>query len=121
MRYLKGLGYIIIFIIGLTFILTIFSYFDILNIKIINYFLLLIPLISIFFGGIYIGKNSNKRGYISGLKISSLFTLLLLLISYLGLNEKLSFRIIIYYIILALTSVFGSIIGINKQDQKQKK
>lgn len=115
MKYLKGLLYIFMPMIILTLLLTILNYFDILSSKILNYILLLIPLVSIFIGGIYVGKRSSKKGYIEGLKISGMFILLILLLSYLGLDQKLELRNIIYYLMLTLTSVFGSIIGINKK------
>lgn len=61
MKYLKNLGYsmlyIIVSIIFLTFIITFFNYFNILSDKTIAFFKIIIPVISLFIGGFYIGKN----------------------------------------------------------------
>ena len=66
MNYLKNLGisflWIICTILVLTFIITFLNYFNIISDKIISIFKILIPIISLFIGGIQIGKRSKNKG-----------------------------------------------------------
>ena len=119
MKYLKVLGISIGYILGisfvLTFLITLFSYFNILGEKATNTLLLLSTIISIIIGGIIIGKNSNKKGFIEGLKLGLIITILFLLFGYLGIKYNYKLNDIIYYLILVTSSTLGSMIGINKK------
>ena len=68
MKYLKNLGMSFSYMIGtilvLTLIITIFSYFNIMNDKVTSIFKIIIPIISLFVGGFYIGKRSIKKGFL---------------------------------------------------------
>lgn len=119
MKYLKVLGISIGYILGisfvLTFLITLFSYFNILGEKATNTLLLLSTIISMIIGGIIIGKNSNKKGFIEGLKLGLIITILFLLFGYLGIKYNYKLNDIIYYLILVTSSTLGSMIGINKK------
>ena len=119
MKYLKVLGISIGYILGisfvLTFLITLFSYFNILGEKATNTLLLLSTIISMIIGGIIIGKNSNKKGFIEGLKLGLIITILFLLFGYLGIKYNYKLNDIIYYLILITSSTLGSMIGINKK------
>ena len=114
-KYLKSLMYIFISLIIFTLLITILNYFDILKPSIINILELLSIITSIFIGSFYLGKNSNNKGYIEGLKIGGIIVIILFMLSYVGFNNKLNISLLIYYIILLITSVLGSILGINKK------
>jgi len=118
MNYLKKLGisiiYILSFILILTFIFTLFNYIGILNNTAINIIKIIIPIISMFIGGFVQGKKTGKKGWLEGLKLSLIFLVILTLFNYLGLKSYLSFKVIIYYLILIISTMFGSIIGVNK-------
>ena len=83
MKYLKNLGlsfiYIISIILILTFITTIFSYFNILNDKITSIIKIIIPIVSMFIGGFWIGKKSIKKGFLEGLKLGAIFSCILVI------------------------------------------
>lgn len=119
MKYLKVLGISIGYILGisfvLTFLITLFSYFNILGEKATNTLLLLSTIISMIIGGIIIGKNSNKKGFIEGLKLGLIITILFLLFGYIGIKYNYKLNDIIYYLILVTSSTLGSMIGINKK------
>lgn len=121
MKYLKNLGmsflYIIGFILILTFITTLFSYFNIINDKVTSIIKIIIPVISMFIGGFYIGKRSLKKGFIEGLKLGSLFSIILIIFNYLALNNSFKFKYLLFYIILITSSILGSMIGINRKKQ----
>ncbi|MBR3229975.1 MAG: TIGR04086 family membrane protein [Bacilli bacterium] len=97
----------------LTIILTAFNYFNLLNYKIINTFKLIIPICSIFIGGYLIGKKSEKKGWLEGIKFSLIISILLFLITILLNKFKLEY--LLYLVIIAVSGTLGSIIGINKK------
>ncbi len=119
MNYIKNLSlsilYIILSILLLTFIMTIFSYFNIIGDKTISIFKIVIPVISLFIGGFLIGKKSLKSGWLEGLKLSLVFLIILLLFEYLALNQVADIKNLIFYLILSSSCMLGSMIGINKK------
>lgn len=118
MNYLKNLGisiiYILSFMFGLTFIFTLLNYIGLLNNTAINIIKIIIPIVSMFIGGFIIGKKTGKKGWLEGLKLSLIFLVILTLFNYLGLKSTLSLKVIIYYLILIISTMFGSIVGVNK-------
>ena len=98
----------------LTFIITLLNYIGLITglpLKIIK---IVIPIISYLIAGFIIGKNSDKKGWLSGIEISLIITAILFIINLLFKNEFTLFTIL-YYIALILISIFGSIIGINRK------
>ena len=82
MNYLKSFIWSLgIFLLSII-ILTIFNYFNILNGTILKVLELFIPLISIFIGSYKLGKTSNQKGYIEGLKYSGIWIIIFLLFMY---------------------------------------
>ena len=73
---------------------------------------MLLSILSFFIGGIYIGKKTNNKGYIAGLKLSLIMIILFLILSLIFNNLKVTR--IIYFIITTICITFGSMIGINK-------
>lgn len=124
MNYLKNLSislaFIIIFILGLTFIGTLFNYIGLFNKTFIKIIKIIIPIISMFIGGFIFGKKQGKNGWLEGLKLSLIFVIMLSLFNYLGLNSNLTIKLIIYYIILIISTILGSIIGVNKFKPNEK-
>ncbi len=124
MNYIKNVTFSILYIIGfilfLTFILTLFSYFNILSSKVVSIFKILIPVISLFIGGFYLGKRSNKKGWFEGLKLGLIFLILLVIFEFLALNINFEVKNILYYLIILASTSFGSIVGINKNIAQNK-
>ena len=112
-HYLKYFSILLISIIIPIFILTIFNYFEIINNT--NILKLIITLISIFINSFFLGKNSKSKGYIEGLKFGIIFIIFITLLNLILVNE-FSLKIIIYYILILITSMIGSTIGINKKN-----
>ena len=119
MKYLKKLGmsfiYIISIILILTFIVTLLSYFNLITDKIVSIFKIIIPIIALLIGGIYIGKNSSKKGFIEGLKLGCIFIIVLTIFNYLAFDYSFKFKYLLFYIILIISSILGSMIGINRK------
>ena len=115
MKYIKSILIIIIFLLIINILLTILSYFNLLNnnIKIISYF---IPFIV---SGLYIGKNSKTKVYFEGLKTSLIFILISLLLIILLPNASFSIKTLINYLLVTIVIIISSIIG--KKFIKKKK
>lgn len=113
MKYLKSFIWSLGILLSSIIILTILNYFNILNGTILKVLELLIPLISIFVGSYKLGKISNQKGYIEGLKYSSIWIIIFLLFNI--ITKNLSLIGILYLILMILIGVFASIFGINKR------
>lgn len=112
-NYLKSLGYTFGIIIISSLIITILNYFNILNglpLKIVE---LLIPIISIFIESYLIGKTSNKKGYIEGIKYGLICDIIFIIINL--LTKSINLSTIFYLVILLLVSALGGVLGINKK------
>ena len=122
MKYAKNLGFSLLFIIGslliLTLLLTFFNYFNLFSNGIVSTFKIIIPIISLFAGGFFIGKKSSKKGWLEGLKLSLIFTIILILFNLLGLGNKLELKNILYYLIIIISCMFGGMLGINKNNSE---
>lgn len=112
---LKPLLYIIGTILLLTFFTTILNYFNIINYKVVTILKIIIPILSLFVGGYLIGKKSYSKGWLAGLKLAVIFLLILCLFNFFGLDSKIQITDLIYYLILTISTMFGSMIGINRK------
>ena len=117
MKYLKKLVFSFIYITSsiliITFFITLLNYFNIISDKIISIFKILIPIISLFIGGFYIGKHSNIKGYLEGIKLGAIFSIFLLIFNFLAFSNPFKFKYLLFYLIIIISSILGSMIGIN--------
>ena len=118
MKYLKiltkNLLFTLIFFIIFSLLLTIFNYFNIINYQILNIGKIIIPILTLMFAGLLMGKKANKNGWLEGLKIS-LIIILILIITTVIMNE-FSYKKLTFFIILIISGIFGSILGINTKN-----
>ena len=114
-NYLIAIGYFLLVVAVFAIILTIFNYYDIVTNKLFKVIKVLIPSLALFIGGYKVGNNASKKGYIEGIKLSLIVIVLLFMFSYLGFNASFSISLILYYIILIISSMLGAMIGINKK------
>ena len=112
-KILKFTLWFFIMIITGTLFITLFNYFNLLNSKIISIMKFLIPNIAIFISSYKLGKTSIKQGYLEGLKLGSIIILIFILLTI--ILDSISLRSILYYLILLLFSIIGSMIGINRK------
>jgi len=120
MKYLKlilksilyGLGSIIL----LTFLFTMLNYFNIINNNILNIMKIIIPLFSLALSGFIIGKNSLKNGWLEGLKLGIIIIILIFIINLIFIHD-INSRNIVFYLLLLLSSILGSMFGINKKKE----
>ena len=92
----------------------IISIFNLFSIGINKLILIMISSIIMIISGFMIGKKSLKKGFISGLILGLMFIIILILMGFI-FKTKFDFGRFIYYIILIMSSMLGSIIGINKK------
>ena len=118
-KYLNSLIYILLGVLSFNLTLTILNYFNLIDYKTLSYLNLIAIIIPLFIGGIYLGKNSKKNGYLEGLKIGITSITIILFFNLVIFNTIFSKNSIIYYAIILVSSVLGSIIGINKKLSSQ--
>ena len=117
MNYTKkviiSLGYIVgPIIIGL-FILTILNYFDIISYNLFNIMKIILLCLSIILGGIKIGEKSKQKGWMEGIKLGLIISIILLIFNYLIFRVDFNFKQLFYFVIIFGSSILGSILGIN--------
>ena len=113
MNYLKSLLWCFGILIISSIIITIFNYFNVINWIVVKIIFLFIPIISIFIGSYRLGKLSNEKGYIEGIKYGLIWVILFVIICL--ICKVFDWTSIIYYFILLFISILGSILGINKK------
>lgn len=115
---LKNYGYSLLLVIGslltINLFTTLLSYFNLLSPKVISIMGFILFLVSVFVSSYILGTKSKQKGYLEGLKLGSIIVLLFIL--FVILLDKFYVKSLIYYAILILTSVLGSMIGINKKN-----
>lgn len=93
-------------------LLMVLNYTGILKFKMIIKFNFIIIAAITFIFGIFNGKKCPKKGYIEGLKQGGLIVLILTILNIIFIR-KFSLNILIYYLIIIISSIIGCIIGIN--------
>jgi len=115
-RYLKYILTTTLSILILLFLLTIIYYFNLIKPNTFNLLKLLIILLTILINSLLLGKESNKKGYLEGIKLGSLIVILIFILTI--IFSKFEFKNLIYYLLILITSTLGSMIGINKKKTK---
>lgn len=110
-------GYFLISFVGFIIIITTLYYFDIISSKTYNILEIIGTLISCLIAGIKIGKYSKQKGWLGGLKLGLLITLLCFLFTIFGSSMRVSMQSIIYFIVIIIITIFGSMMGINKKKE----
>lgn len=112
----KILNCLMVFFIGIivgTMLITIINYFNIFGVKIVRGLKFILPSVMMVVSSYRLGKMSNKKGYLEGLKLSGI--IVLIFFSLVLLLDKFSLKCLLYYGILTLMGVMGSMIGINRR------
>ena len=119
MNQYKNLGKsFLIYVLSLfliTFFLNLFYYLNLLSDFWLSILSLLFPLLTLFILSFLLGKKATKHGFLEGLKLGGSVLFFHFLLYVLGFNGTLSFKLLIYDFIFLLTSLLGSMIGINKK------
>ncbi len=114
-KYFISFLYILGLIFVLTLVLTVLNYFDVINGNVLNILKIVITILSTFVGGFLVGKNSNEKGYLEGIKLALIYVVFIFLLSILGFSDKITLNTFLYYAIIILSTMLGGMFGINKK------
>ena len=109
----KSLGFSIIILLGLTLIITVLNYIGIIGTTIVNAFSYITPFIALFIGGLLLGKESNSKGWLEGIKYGLICIVIFFIFNFLAFNQMFNTSAIILYIITLIASILGGMIEIN--------
>jgi putative membrane protein (TIGR04086 family) len=118
MKYIKSLGIFFISFLLLNIIISILSYFELLNINLIKVLKILITIISLTLSGLYLGLKSNKKGYLEGLKLGGIIVIIFILITIIPKGITFNIFTWFYYLIIISIEILSSTIGINIKKDK---
>lgn len=120
MNLIKKYGLTLIVMIGIILFFSFFAvtlnYTNIISRSTLAIFKIMIVVTSFFIGGFIMGKRSNKKGWLTGVKIGSMLTIIFIIFNLLFFHS-FQLKYLLYYLILISSSILGSIIGINKKEQ----
>ena len=108
--YIKNLLIPFILIIIGNLVITLLSYFNLINFGLVSIFQMILMSMVFLIGGYSMALKGPKKGYIDGLYFS-LITIVILFIFNLIFIHNLSFKNIYYYIILMVSSMIGGMIS----------
>ena len=115
---IKKMKIILVFVVITLGFLLILSLFNILNLLTSTPSAILSMLFGgfiLFIAGFINGKKRIKNGYVAGIITGLIFISILFLISIFIFRVPMNMAMFIYYIILFLSSIIGSMVGINKK------
>lgn len=92
-------------------------YFNITSDKLNNILLYVISMLGIFVGAVKMSKNLNYKGIVSGALYFLFWIIIMLFLSLVFFKVNLSFKNIIYYLVLLVFSLLGGILGKNMQEE----
>ena len=115
MKYLKSLGLFIGSFLTSNIIITLLSYFGLLNPTIIKILKIIVLISSCLISGIYLGLKANKKGYLEGLKLGGIIIVILTLLTVVLKPITFNKFTWLYYLIILGLEVGSSMIGINKK------
>ena len=112
-NYLKSISlFLIIFIIYLLLI-SLISYYEILNPKTISIINYIVILFIFFILGFKASNLEGRKGYLNGFLVSLVLITLFILITL--ITDKIDFSKLVYYLTLIASSVTGGIVGVGKK------
>jgi putative membrane protein (TIGR04086 family) len=118
-NYFKVLGKLLIYLLVGIFVITVLNYVNIINTTVFSYSKFIFALIIFFVGGLQIGKKSENNGWLQGIKFGIFLSIILWIFNYLGYDNSMNIKLGIYMLILIVTTMLGSMIGIsNKKETK---
>lgn len=100
-------------VISLLLITTLY-HFNLISSNIYQALKFVLLLANILISGIILGKKTTSKGYLEGIKLG-LFLIILFTLLTLLTGESLKLRILLYDMIILITSILGGMIGINKK------
>lgn len=114
-KVFKPIVFTILFILISLLIITLLNYFNILGYKLTIYLKFILGIIAFILGGFQIGIRSSKKGWLEGLRYSLIIIIPIIIISI--IIRSFEYKCLIFYSILIISSVIGSMFGITKNKE----
>ncbi len=92
-------------------------YFNIIGGNLFKWLNLISILLVIFANSLKLGARSSKNGYLEGFKFAMMIIFLLTVITFFIVQKDMETKMLLYDLIITFTSIFGSMIGINKMQK----
>lgn len=92
-------------------------YFNLIGDNLFKWINLISILFVIFISSIKVGVRSSQNAYLEGFKFGMMIVLLLTLITFFIIQADMETKMLLYDLIITFTSIFGSMIGINKMQK----
>ncbi len=87
----------------------------------VGYIILFISFFSLFIGGFISGGKGKRAGWMLGGGTGLIYTLIIFLYQYLGLDSLFTTKQLIYYVSYILTAMMGGILGVNMTSKNEHK
>ncbi|MFV8826860.1 TIGR04086 family membrane protein [Alkalihalobacterium sp. APHAB7] len=110
---LYGLIGVLFIAVAFSFVISLILSFSSLTEASFSWFILIVSFLALFIGGMIAGVKAKEKGWMVGAGTALLFTVITLLIQYLGYNSTFTMEQYLYHGGYLLASVFGGIIGVN--------
>ena len=107
-KYIKNFIFILLEITIITLVLTLLNYFNILPTSIYSYLELASVFIILYFNSKKLSRHSSKLTFLEGIKIGLFFIFIFSICNIISKNV-FSIRTFIYYLLIMLTPLLGSI------------
>jgi len=117
--YLKYIGLFFLFIIGIAIFTSLINLTNI-NSSFISKMGIILTALSFFLVVSLASKKINEKGYLLGLKLGLIFTILLILTNLILFRSSITLSRFIYYLILIASGVLGGSFGKNLPSFKKK-
>ncbi|MFB6468017.1 TIGR04086 family membrane protein [Cytobacillus sp. Hz8] len=110
---LYGIITIFLLLIVTSFVMSILLKFTSLQESSLQFVVTAISFITLFLGGFISGGRGKQKGWLLGSLTGLVFSLIIFLFQFLGLNRLFSMETLIYHTCYILTAMMGGILGVN--------
>lgn len=117
MKFIKNIGFYLLFLVLIIFVCSLLNLIGV-NSTITNFILFIFNIALFIIYGYKNGIKANEKGYLAGLRISTILMLILVIVNLITVRNIFNFTSLIYYLILLLSGTFGGMIGISKKKEE---
>lgn len=114
---IKEVGFYLLFLVLLTFLTSLINLLGV-NSTITNLFLFIFNGIAFFILGFKNGLRSKDKGFLAGIKVGLILLIILFIVNIFLSQKMVSLALLIYYLVLILSSTLGGMLGINKKKEE---
>ncbi len=112
-NYLKSISLFLIIFFLYLLLISLISYFELLNYKVVGIINYVVIILLFFILGLKAANLEGRKGYLNGFLVSLILVLFFMLITL--ITDKIDFSKLIYFLTLIASSVTGGIIGVGNK------